>query len=134
MHYKVPAITSYVNEHAIAFGFRRIDGDSHGRFVEALAGGRVELPPVPGAAQDALAAELVAPWLAGNALANGPETERAAVVRAAVSDSAQLAADRDDPDLAPADTGDQMAVALEIGDRPDVLPGAHARARPRRAP
>jgi hypothetical protein len=27
-----------------------------------------------------------------------------------------------------------MAVALEIGDRPDVLPGAHARARPSRAP
>jgi hypothetical protein len=134
MYYKVPAITSYVNEDAIAFGFRRIDGDAHGRFVEALAGGRVELPPVPGAAQDPLAAELVAPWLAGDALADSPETERAAVVRAAVSDSAQLAADRDDPDLASADTGDQMAVALEIGDRPDVLPGAHARARPSRAP
>jgi hypothetical protein len=134
MHYKVPAITSYVNEHAIAFGFRRIEGDAHGRFVEALAGGRVELPPVPGAAQDALAGELVAPRLASDALANGPETERPAVVWAAVSDSAQLAADRDDPDLASANTGDQMAVALEIGDRPDVLPGAHARARPSRAP
>jgi len=100
MHYKVPAITSYVNEHATGLCLRRIDGDAHGRFVEALAGGRVELPPVPGAAQDALAAELIAPWLAGDALADGPETEGAAVVRAAVSDSAQLAADRDDTDLA----------------------------------
>jgi hypothetical protein len=27
-----------------------------------------------------------------------------------------------------------MAVALEIGDRADVLPGAHARARPSRSP
>jgi hypothetical protein len=134
MHYKVPAITSYINEYAAALRLRRIDGDANGVVVEAAAGGRVELPPVPGAAQDALAGELVAPRLAGDALANGPETERAAVVWAAVSDSAQLAADRDDPDLASADAGDQMAVALEIGDRPDVLPGAHARARPSRAP
>ena len=134
MYYKVPAITSYVNEDAIAFGFRRIDGDAHGRFVEALASGRVELPPVPRAAQDALAGELIASWLAGYALPDGPEAERAAVVRAAVSDSAQLATDRNDPNLASADTRDHMAVALEIRDRADVLPGAHARARPSRSP
>ena len=30
--------------------------------------------------------------------------------------------------------GDHMAIALEIGNRADVLPGAHARARPSRSP
>ena len=55
-------------------------------------------------------------------------------MRAAVAHSAQLAADRDDADLAPVDAGDDMAVALEVGDRADVLPGAHARARPSRSP
>ena len=134
MHYKVPAITSYVNEHATGLCLRRIDGDAHGRFVEALAGGRVELPPVPGAAQDALAAELIAPWLAGDALADSSEAEGSAVVRAAISNSAQFSAHRETPDLAPVDTGDHMAVALEIGDRADILPGAHARARPSRSP
>ena len=134
MHYKVPAITSYVNEHAAAFRLRRIDGDANGVVVETAAGGRVELPPMPGTAQDTLAAELIAARLARDALADSPEAERAAVVRATISDSAQLTADRDDPDLAPLDAGDHMPVALEIGDRADVLPGAHALARPSRSP
>jgi hypothetical protein len=134
MHYKVPAITSYVNEHAAAFRLRRIDGDANGVVVEAAAGGRVELPPMPGAAQGTLAAELIVARLARDALANSSEAEGAAVVRAPIADSAQLLADRDDPDLAPVDAGDHMAVALEIGDRADVLPGGHARARPSRSP
>ncbi len=131
MHYKVPAT---VNEHAAAFRLRRVDGDANGVVVETAAGGRVELPAMPGTAEDALAGELVAARLARDALADGSEAERAAVVRAAISHAAQLAADRDDADLAPLDAGDHMPVALEIGDRADVLPGAHARARPSRSP
>jgi len=134
MHYKVPVITSYVNQHSAALRLRRIDRHPHGVVVEAAAGDRVELPPMPRAAQNTLAAELVAARMARDALANGPEAEGTAVVRAAISDSPQLAADRDDPDLAALDAGDYMAVALEIGDRADVLPGAHARARPSRPP
>jgi hypothetical protein len=134
MHYKVPAFTSYVNEHAAALRFRGIDGDANGVVVEAAPGGRVELPPMPGTSQDTLAAELIATRLARDALADSPEAEGAAVVRAAISNSAQLSADRENPDLPPVDAGDHMAVALEIGDRADVLPGAHARARPSRSP
>jgi hypothetical protein len=89
---------------------------------------------MPGTAQDTLAAELIAARLARDALADSPEAEGSAVVRAAISNSAQLSADRENPDLAPVDAGDHMAVALEIGDRADVLPGAHARARPSRSP
>jgi hypothetical protein len=134
MHYKVPAITLYVNEHTTGFRLRRVNGNPHGVVVETAAGDRVELPPMPRTAQDGLAAELVAAGLAGDALADSPEAEGAAVVRAAISDSAQLTADRDDADLAPLEAGDHMAVALEIGDRADVLPGTHARARPSRSP
>ena len=133
MHYKVPAITSYVNEHTAAFCFRRIDGDPHGLIVEALACRRIELPAVPGAAEDARAGECVAAWLAADTLPDGPQAERAAVVRTAVAHATQLAVDRDDPDLTPSDPGDDAAVALEVGDRADVLP-AHARASPSRSP
>ena len=134
MHYKVPAITSYVNEHAAAFRLSRIDGDANGVVVEAAPRGRVELPPMPGTAQDTLATELIATRLARDALADSSEAEGSAVVRAAISNSAQFSADRENPDLAPVDAGDHMAVALEIGDRADVLPGANALARPRRSP
>ena len=134
MHYKVPAITSYVNEHAAAFRLSRIDGDANGVVVEAAPRGRIELPPMPGTAQDTLATELIATRLARDALADSPEAEGAAVVRAAISNPAQFSADRENPDLAPVDAGDHMAVALEIGDRADILPGAHARARPSRSP
>jgi hypothetical protein len=134
MHYKVPAITSYVNEHTAAFRLRRVNGYPHGVVVETVAGSRVELPPMPRAAQNTLTAEFVAAGPARDALANGPEAEGAAVVRAAIPDSAQLTADRDDPDLASLDAGDHMPVALEIGDRADVLPGAHPLARPSRSP
>jgi hypothetical protein len=89
---------------------------------------------MPGTAQDTLAAELIPARLARDALANSPEAEGSAVVRTAISNSAQFSAHRENPDLAPVDTGDHMAVALEIGDRADVLPGAHALARPRRSP
>jgi len=134
MHYKVPAITSYVNEHTTGFRLRRVDGNPHRVVVETASGDRVELPPMPRAAQDGLAAELVAARIARDAFADRPEAEGAAVVRAAISNSAQLPGDRDDPDLATVDAGNHTAVALEIGDRADVLPGAHARARPSRSP
>jgi len=134
MHYKVPAITSYVNEHTAVFRLGPIDRHPHGFVVETAAGARVELPTVPGAAQDTLAAEPVAARIARDAIANGPEAKRATVVRAAIPDASQLAADGDDPDLAPADAGDHMAVALKIGERAYVLPGAHALARPSRSP
>jgi hypothetical protein len=134
MHYQVPAITSYVNEHAAGFCLHLVDGHPHGVVIETPARGRIELPPMPRTAQDGLTTELVAAGLAGDALADSPEAEGAAVVRAAISDSAQLTANRDDADLAPLEASDQMSVALEIGDRADVLPGAHARARPSRSP
>jgi hypothetical protein len=133
MHYKVPAITSYVNEHTIAFRFRRIDGDTHVLIVEALACSRIELPAVPGAAEDGRAGELVAAGLSADTLPHSSQAERAAVMRAAVAHTAQLAVHCDDPDLAASDPRDDVAVALEVGDRADVLP-AHARASPSRSP
>ena len=133
MHYKVPAITLYVNEHTAAFCFRRIDGDPHGLIVEALAGGRIELPAVPGAAEDARAGQCVAAGLSADTLPDCPQAEWAAVMRTAIAHAAQLAVHRDDADLTPSDPGDDVAVALEVGDRADVLP-AHARASPSRSP
>jgi len=133
MHYKVPAITLYVNEHTAVFRLGPINGHPHGVVVETAAGGRVELPAVPGAAQDTLVAKPVAARIARDALANGPEAERAAVVWTAVADAAQLPVHRDHPNLAPSDPRDDVAVALEVGDRADVLP-AHARASPSRSP
>src|SRR3954454_3810389 len=64
MHYKVPAITSYVNEHAAGFCLHLVDGHPHGVVIETPARGRIELPPMPRTAEDGLAAELVAPGLA----------------------------------------------------------------------
>jgi hypothetical protein len=133
MHYKVPAITSYVNEDAAAFCLGRINGDAHRVVVEAAAGGRIELPAVPRAAEDALPGQGVPAGIPGDARTDRAETERAAVMRAAVANGAKLAVHADDPDLTALDPGDDVAVALELGDRADVLP-AHARARPSRSP
>src|SRR5206468_12912561 len=134
MHDKVPAITSYVNQHSSAFCLRRIDGDAHGVVVEAAAGGWIELPAVPRAAEDARGSELVLTWIADDALADGAETDRSAVMRAAIPHSAQLAVHEDDADLPSPDTRDDVPLALEVGDRTDVVPIAHAWARPSRSP
>src|SRR6187551_1805904 len=133
MHYKVPAITSYVNEHTIAFRFRRIDGDAHVRIVEALACNGIELPAVPGAAEDGRAHQFVAAGRSADTLPDSPQAERAAMVGAAIAHAAQLAVHCDDPDLAAPDPRDDVAVAFEVGDRADVLP-AHVRASPSRSP
>jgi hypothetical protein len=133
MHYKVPAITSYVNEDAAAFRLGAIDGDAHRVVVEAAAGGRIELPAVPRTAQDALPGQGVPARIPGDARTDRAETERAPVMRAAVADAAKLAVHTDDPDLTTLDPGDDVPVTLELGDRADVLP-AHARARPSRSP
>lgn len=57
-------------------------------------------------------------------------------MRAAVSQSVQLAALRvtDDSDLAPCDPGYDPAIALEVGEGADLMPGLHAGTRPSRAP
>jgi hypothetical protein len=133
MHYKVPAITSYVNEDAAALCLGRINGDAHRVVVEASARGRIELPAVPRTAEDALPGQGVPAGIPGDARTDRAETERAAVMRAAVADAAKLAVHADDPDLTALDPGDDVSVALELGDRADVLP-AHARARLSRSP
>jgi hypothetical protein len=125
MHYKVPAIASYVNKDATVLRLGRIDRDAHRVVVDTPAGGRIELPAVPGAAEDEPAGQLVLARPSVYALADRAEAERAAVVRAAVPHAVKLAAHVDDADLASADPGDDVAVALEVGDRADVLP-AHA--------
>jgi len=133
MHYKVLATTSYVNEDAAAFCLGAIDGDAYRVVVEAAAGGRIELPAVPRTAQDALPGQGVPAGIPGEARTDRAETERAAVMRAAVADAAKLAVHTDDPDLTPLDPSDDVPVALELGERADVLP-AHTRARPSRSP
>jgi hypothetical protein len=134
MHYKVPAIALYVNKHAPALRLRRVDRDAHRGVVEAASGGRVELPSVPGTAEDALAGELIAAGLAAHSLAHGAEAERAAVVGATVANPAQLAVHADNPDLPTPDPGDDVTVALQVGERADVVPLGHARVRPSRSP
>jgi hypothetical protein len=133
MHYKVPAITSYVNENAAALCLGRINGDAHQVVVEAAAGGRIELPAVPRTAEDALPGQGVPAGIPSDARTDRAETERAAVMRAAVADATELAVRADDSDLTALDPGDDVPVALEFGNRADVLP-AHARARPSRSP
>jgi hypothetical protein len=134
MHYKVPFQALQVNEHAATLRLRRVDRDAHRVVVEAASGGRVELPSVPGAAEDALAGELIAAGLTANPLAHGAEAERAAVVGATVANTAQLAVHANDPDLSTADPGDDVAVALQVGERAYVLPLGHASVRPSRSP
>jgi len=134
MYYKVPGTTSQVNEDTLAVDLGRVDSDAERRVIEAGARDRVELPAVPGTAQDQLPSEVVAARSARESLLDGPETERTAVVRTAVAHAAKLATHCHDADLAPFHPGDDMAVSLEIGERAHVVPGAHAETRPRRSP
>src|SRR5919106_3928597 len=116
-----------LDQHAAGLDPRRVHGGAEGRLVEADAGLEVELPAVPRAAQDAAAGELVDTRAARHPLPHGPEAERPAVVRAAVADPVQGAVRlRDDPDLAPRQAGDDVAVALQVGGRADVVPLSHA--------
>lgn len=123
-----------LDEDAAAYGLRRIDGDAHGIVVEAAAARRVELPAVPRAAEDVGARERIAAGVPRYTLAHAAEAERAAVMRAAVADSAELSVHGDDADFPPAHTRDDVPVALQVDDRPDVVPVAHARASPSRWP
>jgi hypothetical protein len=126
MYYKVPGTTSQVNEDAAIRSLGRVNGDAERGIVEAGACGGVELPAVPGAAQDQLTRDVVAARPAREAVLNGPEAERPAVMRAAVAHAAKLPTHRHDADLTSFHSSDDMAVSLEIGERAHVVPGAHA--------
>jgi hypothetical protein len=133
MYYKVPGTTSQINEDTVAVQLGRVDSDAQRRIVEAGARGRIELPAVPGTAQDQLPGEVVAARSAPDSLLDGPDTQRTAVVRTAVAHPAKLAPNRHDADLTSFHPGNDMAVSLEIGERAHVVP-AHAGTSPRRLP
>jgi hypothetical protein len=133
MYYKVPGTTSQVNADTLAVDLGWVDSDAKRRIVEAGARGRVELPAVPGTAQDEVSGHVVPTWLAYDAVLHGPEAERTAVVRTAVAHAAKLAPNRHDADLTSFHPGNDMAVSLEIGERAHVVP-AHAGTSPRRLP
>jgi hypothetical protein len=133
MYYKVPGTTSQVNEDALAVDLRRVDSDAKRRVVEAGARGRVELPAVPGTAQDEVSRHVVSTWLACDAVFDGPEAQRPTVVGTAVAHAAKLAAHSHDTHLTSFHSGDDMAVSLERRERAHVVP-AHAGTRPRRSP
>jgi hypothetical protein len=133
MYYKVPGTTSQVNEDTLAVDLGRVDSDAERRIVEAGTRDRVELPAVPGTAQDKSPRDVVAARPTRDARLDGPETERTAVVGTAVAHAAKLAAHRHDTHLTSFHPGDGVAVSLEIGERADVVP-AHAGTSPRRLP
>jgi hypothetical protein len=134
MHYKVLGTTSYVNQDSAVDGLGRVDGDAQRGIVEAGTCERVELPAVPGTTEDQLIREVVAARPPGDAALHGPEAERTAVVRTAIAHAAKVAPHRYDADLTSFHPGNYMAVPLEIGERADVVPVAHAGTRPRRSP
>jgi hypothetical protein len=134
MYYKVPGTTSQVNEDAFAVDLGRVDSDAERRVVEAGARGRIELPAMPGTAQDQLPSEVVAARPPRDALLDGPETERTPMMRTAVAHAAKLPTHRHDAYLTSFHSGDDMTVSLEVGERADVVPGAHAGTSPRRSP
>jgi hypothetical protein len=134
MYYKVPGTTSQVNENTVAVDPGRVDSDPERGVVEAGPRDRVELPAVPGTAQDQLPTEVVATRPPRDALLDGPEAERTTMVGTAVAHAAQLATYCHDADLTPFHAGDDVTVSLEVGERADVVPAAHAAMSPRRSP
>jgi hypothetical protein len=134
MYYKVPGTTSQINEDTLAVDLGRVDSDAEPRIIEAGARGRIELPAVPGTAQDQLIRDVVAARPPGDAVLHGPEAERTAVMRTAVAHAAKLPTHRHDTHLASFYSGDDMPVSLEVGERAHVVPAAHAATRPRRSP
>jgi hypothetical protein len=133
MYYKVPGTTSQVNEDAPAVDLGLVNNDAERRIVEAGARGRIELPAVPGTAQDQLPGEVVAARPPGDTVLHGPEAERTAVVGTAVAHAAKLPTHRHDTYLAPFYSRDDMTVPLEVSERAHVVP-AHAGTSPRRSP
>ena len=89
---------------------------------------------MPGAAQDGRAGQLVGAWLAHQPLLDRAEAERAAVVRTAVAHAPEPAGHTDDSDLTTLHAGDDSALALEVGDRSDVVPAHAAAWSPSRSP
>jgi hypothetical protein len=134
MYYKVPGTTSQVNEDTLAVDPGRVDSDAERRIVEAGTCGRIELPAVPGTAQDQLIRDVVAARPSGDAVLHGPETERTPMMRTAVAHAAKLPTHRHDTYLASFNPGDDMALSLEVGERAHVVPAAHAAMSPRRSP
>jgi hypothetical protein len=134
MYYKVPGTTSQVNEDTLAVDLGRVNSDAERRVIEAGTRDRVELPAVPGTAQDQLIRDVVDTRPPGDALLDGAEAERTAVVGTAVAHTAKLAAHCHDADLTSFHSSYDVAVLLEVGERADVVPAAHAATRPRRSP
>jgi hypothetical protein len=134
MRYKVPVLTSQVNEDAAVLRLRRVDGNTKRRIVETLARRGVELPPVPRAADDACASQAVRAGLALDAALHAPEAQRPAVMRTAVADAARLAVHEDNADFSAAGARDDAAVPFELGRGTDVVPVAQAAATLRRSP
>jgi hypothetical protein len=127
---------SGLDEYAAVLDPRRVDGGAESGLVDALPRSEVELPPVPGAAEHMTAGHRIAPGCAGNALFHRPEAERAAMMRATIADSVQVAGSRvaNDPDLTTANSRDHSAVSLEVGHGADIDPVAHATTRPSLSP
>jgi hypothetical protein len=88
---------------------------------------------VPGTAQDQLPGEVVAARSAPDSLLDGPDAQRTAVVRTAVAHAAKLPTHRHDTYLASFYSRDDMAVSLEVGERANVVPAAHAAMSRRRS-
>ncbi len=80
--------------------------------------------------------EGIAPGRAVHSLDQRAEAERAAVMGTAVADPVQRPGDgvADDADLAAVDAGDHAPLTLEVRQRADVDPTAHAATRPSRSP
>jgi hypothetical protein len=133
MHYKVLWTTSYVNQDSAVDSLGRVDRDAQRGIVEAGTCKRVELPAVPGAAQDQRPREVVTTRATRDALHNRPEAERATMVGAAIANAAKFAVYRHDADLPSFHSRHDVTVPLEIGERADVVP-AHAGTSPRRSP
>jgi hypothetical protein len=134
MYYKVPGTTSQVNEDTLAVDLGRVDSDAKRRIVEAGTRDRIELPAVPGTAEDKCPCDVVAARPPDDTVLNGPKAERTAVVRTAVAHAAKLAPYGNDPDFTPFHSGDDVAVPLEVDERAHVVPAAHAGTSPRRSP
>jgi hypothetical protein len=116
------------DQNTAVFDLNRVDSNAHLRIVATDSALDIELPPMPGAAKDTLPLQLIRPGRTGDPLGNETLAERAALMRAAVTHSDEAVSHRVDEhaDPTPADRSDDPPFALELAERPDVVPLAHA--------